>query len=59
MKCPKCGGARLVVFAFNGKSYCNDYVCRDCEHEFVFSKGRNRFYKVTKSRKHLLNMLPV
>ena len=53
-KCPKCSSEKLRVFFMNGKSYCNDYNCLKCGHNFSFSKMRNKYYGLSKERNKIL-----
>ncbi len=48
--CPKCKSEKLVVYWMNGKSYCNDYYCRNCGEVFSFSKTNNKYYKLSEKR---------
>lgn len=56
-QCPKCKSYNLTVYWFNSKSYCNDYVCRDCKECFAFSKIQKKFYRLSKARQKELLIL--
>lgn len=56
-QCPRCQSYNLTVYWFNSKSYCNDYVCRDCQKCFAFSHNQNKFYRLSQARQKELLIL--
>ncbi len=55
IKCPKCGYKRFRVYFLNGKSWCCDYECLNCNIVFEYSKVRKKkYHKIWKNNKERL-----